>query len=308
MHTTPLHIPGNMHVLDVTTSAAWTVDTLTWFDADFRFSEAAEAAPCIGKPPAMGGSSVSVTADLQPQKEYDLLLNTVPKTVGAFAETVITRSHFRTSRYRNPTGLLRGLGFANPLGLSPPTDAIVKATVTGSLKIGDTQMDAALTALGLDPWPLSPAPRTTALWLPPLADGFWRLAGVLLEADEPIWRAGFTTGAKGETPPPPRLSIHALRLYRTYEAPKPFILLPGGKPGRPTGGTVTKRVLLGGAMSVRVRNAAATRMILTPTTAIQVKSGRLYDLELQFKENGVAGAKGRMTLFDRPLTVAQEGA
>jgi len=303
LHAAPPHVAGSRHLLDVTTSVARSIDTLSWYAADHRLVLAAAAAPCIGGAPALGSSSVSVTANLLPHSEYDLLLNAVPKTVGAFAETPIARNHFRTSRYRNPTGMLRALGFAAPLGLAPPHDAIAAGPLGGgALQLGDTAMDAALTTLGLDPWPLPPGPRTTVLWLPPAAGQPWRVAAVLLEADEPIWRAGFLTGAEGEPVPPPRLEVLSLTLFRTFEAKK-IVVVPG-QPG--FGSPVTKRVALG-TLVERVRNAAATRLILTPAVPLAVATGRLYDLELRFRENGVAGAKGRATMRDRPLTVAQEG-
>jgi hypothetical protein len=293
-----VHVPGGPHVLDVTLSVAWKVDTSTWFAADQQLVEAVVAAPCIGGTPAVGSSSVSVTADLEPRTEYDLLLNAAPKLVDAFPEVPIARSHFRTSRYRNPTELLRALGFQAPLGLSPPTDAPVLAPLgAGPLAIGDTELDAALTALGLDPWPLPPAPRTTVLWLPPAALGQpWRVAGVLVEADEPVWRAGLRTGALNEPPPPPRLEVMSLRVFRTHEMMVPI----------PIPHLVTARTLLA-SLGERVRNAAGTRCIFTANAPIPMTGGRIYDLEVKLRENGSPGASGAAPLVDRPLFVLEEG-
>lgn len=285
-----VHVPGTKHVLDVTLAVDWKVDTNTWFAADLQLVEAAVAAPCIGGAPAVGSSSVSVSADLEPRTEYDLLLDAVPKVVGAFPEVPIARSHFRTSRYRNPTEMLRALGFAAPLGLSPPTDALVTAALAaGPLAIGDTELDAALTTLGLDPWPLPPAPRTTVLWLQPVAAGQpWRVAGVIVEADEPVWRAGLRTGAQGEPMPPPRLEVMTLRIFRTFE-------LAG-----------TQRQVLA-SLSERVRNAAGSRAIFVANTPIPMQGGRIYDLEVRLRENGSPGAIGAAPLVDRPLFVLEEG-
>ena len=191
----PAHVSGSKHILDVTTAAVWQVTTDAWTQADFRFIQAAATAPCIGQAPSVGSSTVSVTADLVPRSEYDLLLNAAPKTVGGHPEVAIARSHFRTSRYRNPAGLLADLGFAAPIALSLPTDAIATTTLpSGALQIGDTVLDAALTTLGLDPWPLPVAPRTTVIWLrPALAGQPWQIAGILVEADEPVWRPASPT-------------------------------------------------------------------------------------------------------------------
>ncbi|HEX3135059.1 MAG TPA: hypothetical protein VHX44_15955, partial [Planctomycetota bacterium] len=305
LHATPPHVAGTKHVLDVTTSTTWSIDTLAWYPADYRLSQASLAAPCIGGAPALGSSSVSVTADLQPSSEYDLLLNAAPSVVNANPEVAIARSHFRTSRYRNPTEMLRALGLAPTMGLMAPNDAIATSTLPATaLKIGDSELDAALTTVGLDPWPLPAGPRTTAVWLrPALATQPWKLIGILLEGDEPIYRDGFKTGAIGEPMPPPRLAVQTLKLYKTKDVKKKGFGLPG--PIAHTT-TVTTRTLLG-TFTERVRNASGTRSFFTATSPIAVTGGRLYDLELHFQENGLAGAMGRMPIYDRPLIVAQEG-
>lgn len=306
LHTAPPHRPGSKHLLDVTTAVRWSVDTLAWNAADLRLVQAAEAAPCIGKPPALGSSSVSVSADLAPRSEYDLLLNTAPATVGAFPEVQVARSHFRTSRYRNPAGMLAALGFTTPVALSMPTDAIAtSALAAGTLDTGDAVLDAALAAMGLDPWPLPAAPRSSVIWLRPTAPGQpWRLAAVLLEADEPVWRAGMRTGAEGEAEPPPRMEVRTMTVSRTFEQTRLLPGLPGL--GRPHGVTLTRHAALG-TLAERVRNAAGTRSIFVPTAPIAMTGGRLYDLAIQLGENGSAGAAGSAPLLDRPLIIAQEG-
>jgi hypothetical protein len=107
--------------------------------------------------------------------------------------TVVSRAHFQASRYHNETEILDALGFAvgDPAPFIAP-DAIVTAAVPGtSLVVGDTDLDAALSTVGLDPWPLSDAARTSILWL--LDGTTWKVAGILLEAPEPIVRAGRTS-------------------------------------------------------------------------------------------------------------------
>jgi hypothetical protein len=223
--------------------------------------------------------------------------------VGAADEVPIARSHFRTSRYRNPTELLGALGFAMPQALSAPTDALATASLAaGALEVGDTQLDAALTTLGLDPWPLPAAPRTTVIWLAPAAAGQpWRIGAVLVEADEPVWRAGFRTGAEGEPVPPARVEVASLVVSRTYEQVLPFghLFLPYRPP-------VTRHAALGSLVE-RVRNAAGTRSLFVATAPIAMAGGRLYDLTLSLAENGVTGASGVAPLLDRPLFVFQEG-
>jgi hypothetical protein len=190
--------------------------------------------------------------------------------------------------------------------LTVPYDAIATASLApGSLEVGDTALDAALGALGLDPWPLPPGPRTSLIWLRPAApDQPWRVTGVLLESDEPIWRAGFMTGAYGEPTPSPRMEVASLQLFRTYERkrrrpPFPF-------PFPPIFTTVTVRELLGG-LTERIRNASGTRAIFVPALPILMGSGRLYDIELRLRENGTAGASGLLPMFDRPSIILQEG-
>jgi hypothetical protein len=139
------------------------------------------------------------------------------------------------------------------------------------------------------------------IWLPPANPGDpWRVAAVIVEADEPIWRAGFTTGAIDEPTPPPRLAVHSLDLFRTYEQTA-LLLLP-----TPHYVTSTVRTTLC-SFTERVRSGGATRSIFVPASPIAVTGGRLYDLELHFDERGVAGAHGVSTVVDRPLMVLEEG-
>lgn len=305
LHDVPAHVPGTKHPLDVTIAATWKVDRSTWFDADRRFVDAAAQAPCIGGDPPLGSSTVSVTADLKPRTEYDLLLNAAPQTVNAFAETPIARSHFRTSRYRNPGEMLLGLGFAPAIGFPTLTDAIVGAPLAPApLEIGDTALDAALTALGLDPWPLPAAPRTTLLWLRPASGQPWMVAGVLIEADEPVWREGFSTGAVGEPAPPPRVEVASLHIFRTHEVSKK-VLNPTPPPHVKLVTTTVRDAL--GSFAERVRNAAGTRSLFVPAAPIVVTDGRLYDLALQLNENGAPGATGIAPMADRPMMILQEG-
>ncbi len=258
----------------------------------------------------MGSSSVRVTADLKPLAEYDLLLMVAPDTVGASAEVPVARSHFATSRYRNPTELLRALGFTTPTAIRPPSDFITETPLAaGPLEIGDAELDLALTDLGMDPWPLPAGPRTTVVWAEPLSAGTpWRVAAVLVEADEPIWRPGFRTGAEGEIEPPARLEVASLTVRRTYQFFLPPVILPGlGGSGGGGGFQSVKTTSALGTLVERVRNAAGTRMLFVASSPIPVTGGLFYDIALSFQERGSAGATGTTSIFDRPLTVFQEG-
>lgn len=293
------HVPGDIHVLDVTESAEWRIDTSSWFVADFELVQATEKAPCIGGTPALGSSQVKVKANLLPNSEYDLLLNTAPKVKGAHPEVAVARSHFRTSRYRNPAEMLGALGFATPIARMTPNDAITNASLAGGgLRLGDAALDQALKDLGMDPWPLPAAPRTTVIWRQSADDPqSWDVAAVLVEADEPVWRAGMTTGAYGEEPPPPRLEVDSLKIFRTQDqkkqvGPAEYIFVP------------VRTVL--GSFTEQVRNTAGTRSIFRPNGTMTMSGGRLYDIELRFKENGNPGAAGSAPLFSRPTIVAQE--
>jgi hypothetical protein len=304
LYSAPPHVPGSKHILDVTTSATWRMTTDAWTQADYRFIQAAVAAPCIGQAPSVGSSMVSVTADLVPRSEYDLLLNAAPKTVGGHPEVAIARSHFRTSRYHNPAGLLADLGFATPIAITMPTDAIATAALpAGSLLVGDTALDAALATLGLDPWPLPLAPRTTVIWLHPASAGQpWQLAGILVEADEPVWRPGFSNGAEGAPPPPPRMEVMAMTVLRTYEH---TVINPG-----PGGHSIITHVTSHdplGTLSEVARSGGGTRSLFVPSAPIAMAGGRIYDVALQLRENGTPGTQGSAPLLDRPLMIAQEG-
>lgn len=107
-------------------------------------------------------------------------------------DVVVSRAHFQASRYRDAVDLLAALGFAvgTPEAFIAP-DAIVTAAVPGGgLVVDDTALDAALATVGLDPWPVVAQARTSVLWL--LDGDTWLLAGMLLEAPEPIVREGRT--------------------------------------------------------------------------------------------------------------------
>lgn len=136
-----------------------------------------------------------MTAALAPRAAYDLLMVAPPVDDLDADAVLIARSHFTTSRYAGPEAMLAAMGLALDGSTDPrlPLDALVRpmAVPAGDAQ-GDGQGDAAfeslLQALGLDPWPLPPAPRPVALWQE--TGGSFRLAGIMLESDEPMDRPG----------------------------------------------------------------------------------------------------------------------
>ncbi|WOF44566.1 hypothetical protein KNJ79_06495 [Sphingopyxis indica] len=307
LHNVPSPPAGGQHPLDTVIATHFALETLTWFEADHRFVVAAEEAPCIGGTPPLGSSSISVEADLKPHADYDLTLSSAPKTVGQHPEVPVARLHFRTSRYRNPTEFLGALGFHTPIGIAHPYDAIATGPLpaAGPLEINDARLDEMLGTLGLDPWPLPAAPRTSLIWSRPGAPGQpWAIIGALVEANEAVFRPGFATGAAGEPTPPPRMEVGVLQLRRNIERILPSFPLPGRRP-RPTRIIQATEVL--GSLVERVRNAAGTRLLFLATAPIPVTGGLTYDLLLQLNERGAPGASGTLPVYDRPLSVFQEG-
>ena len=156
-----------------------------------RFLQAVRAAPCLQEP-GLGGTTGEVTADLVPGAWYDLMLLATPAAEPGSEDVVVSRVHFQASRYRDESELLGALGFGvpGPTAFIAPDAVVTAAVPAGPLAVGDSDLDAALAAAGLDPWPLSGQARTSILWLDDA--GTWKLAGLLLEAPEPIVRTGRT--------------------------------------------------------------------------------------------------------------------
>ena len=311
------HIDGTRHILDVTlddpssskfdpTTPKWELTTDAWSVNALELSKVYEQLPCIKVNPGSGASKVTVAADLIPSSEYDLLLNTVKTGDASVKEVVVARSHFRTSRYHNPTQMLRALGFAATTSGETPNDFIttfdLRAKYAGltEVVISDTALDEALKLAGMDPWPIPPAPRTTVIWKQSNDVGHpWQIAGILVEADEPVWRAGMKTGALNKPTPAPRLEVKTLALYKTYE----FSYRAFG-----VWHVDTNRQQVGNALQESVRNTAGTRILFTPGSTILPTdlTSRLFELQMQFKENGADAATGVISIFSRPTIVVQE--
>lgn len=186
---TPEH-PHPVDITEVLTQLAWRDDAVLTA-TEVAVAVASDDAPCL--PPTSGpGTAIDVQAPLDPQTGYDLRLVAHP-TSGSGADVVVSRWHFRTSRYRDVDAVLAALGLAPGSGaVYTPPDVVLTAepSLPPAAPYDDATLLQALAAAGLDPWPLSPDPRTTLLWLPPDGGTQWRLVGALLEAPEPICRPG----------------------------------------------------------------------------------------------------------------------
>jgi tetratricopeptide (TPR) repeat protein len=77
--------------------------------ADAYFDASLQLAPCINPKVTTGGVTAALTAALEPRADYDLLLVAPPLADLTSDQILISRGHFETSRYRNPTQMLKAL-------------------------------------------------------------------------------------------------------------------------------------------------------------------------------------------------------
>jgi hypothetical protein len=165
-----------VHLLDLTQLPA--VDQ-RW-NAGVR-ALAIQADPC--QAPEVGATALA-PVQLEPRAHYELRLIALKTNNAADAPVEIARSVFTTSHYNGPADLLADPGFG---GAAPVRELPV--TVTGALPAladGDAVQEAALRALGIDPWPIARGPGLYSLW--ELAGQQMLLRGLLVELDEPIHR------------------------------------------------------------------------------------------------------------------------
>ena len=196
-----------------------------------RYLNAIREAPCLEEPP-LGGTTGTVTADLVPGAWYDLMLMATPTSDPDAEQVVVSRAHFQASAYRSPADLLDALGFADPVSPFVASDAIVTGPLAATAMAGgDKAFDAALSSLGLDPWPLSPQARTSVLWWRDTTT--WKMAGVLLEAPEAIVRSGRTTLDVGTA----RYGSTTLTVARCNDAGTRVLLVPATPMSVPSGAT-----------------------------------------------------------------------
>jgi hypothetical protein len=289
LHGVPEHVPGTPHVLDVAQSATETGDSTPSFPAEARIADAATASPCMGTPPRIGGSTLTVTANLDPGASYDFQLFVLRSA----EEVTVARAQFRTSRYQNVKQIVEALGFGvdSPSFTTPPDFILAGAMPTLAAASGDGAMDAALRTLGMDPWPVPAQPRTTLIWQPPVgAGGPFTLVGALLEADEPLDRealpaAAFAAAAvHGTATPRMRVdSVTALQLDDNNQPIGPVFTL-----------------------TQAVRNTSGTRVLFFTNTPVPLVPGNSYRLEIAVAEP-TALTKGTARVFDRPLSLILEG-
>ena len=183
------------------------LELVSWIGAVLRPTEevvvgAVNASPCVPDS-SLGGLAAEVKASLEPETAYDLTLRARPG--GGGEDSVVDRFHFRTSRYRDTAELLAALGFeTGGAAADPPPDVLLDSwSQPGVAPHDDFALQATLVAIGLDPWPLSAAPRATTLWVRPAPGApSWQLAGLLLEAPEPVARPGRieVSGSVGAVP------------------------------------------------------------------------------------------------------------
>jgi hypothetical protein len=220
--------PGSLHLDPHAPDVLVGIDLISWLVGTLRPTEqvvvgAVGASDCTPDT-SLGGLAAEVEADLKPETAYDLTLRARP---GSGDDSVVSRFHFRTSRYRDVGEVLAALGFvAGGLPGEPPPDVLLTSwSQPGPAPFDDFALQAALAALELDPWPLAAEPRATTLWLQPSGEATaWSLAAVVLEAPEPIARAGRirVSGSVGATALEHRLgTANGTRVLLAPAAPFP---------------------------------------------------------------------------------------
>ena len=141
------------------------------------------------------GATASVLTPLEPERWYEVYIRA--KASGGDPDGTLPGITFRTSRWRSPEQMLTALGFSDPAAPALPTGVVNGdleiPTVTlpggGSIAGDDIAFQQALSALGLDGWPIATKPRASRLWTR-AASGGWLFAGIMLESPEPIHRPG----------------------------------------------------------------------------------------------------------------------
>ncbi|HEV2727831.1 MAG TPA: hypothetical protein VGV34_06025, partial [Solirubrobacterales bacterium] len=188
--------PGSLQLDPHAPNVVGAIELVSWLTGlrptEELIAGAAGASECAPNT-CLGGLAAEVKAKLEPETAYDLTLRARPRAGGD--DSVISRFHFRTARYHGVAEILEALGLGVGVGEAagePPPDLLLERwSRPAAAPHDDFALQAALAAAGLEPWPLSPAPRTTTLWVPPSGEPTaWSLAAVLLEAPEPIARQG----------------------------------------------------------------------------------------------------------------------
>ncbi|MCB6178583.1 hypothetical protein LHP98_10615 [Rhodobacter sp. Har01] len=172
-----------------------------WFTAPFvlenafvqNVTTAQLAAPCLPDLPVWGGASLAGTFPLVPNAMYDFSL--IAPRINDSDPRTISATRFVTSRYTGPEAMLAALGFPTS-GVSPfragdllmPEGSALPVAPLGGPTVSDAALGAALAAIGADTLPLpGEVPRSTLIWQRGNG-GVWSVAGLLLDAPEPLRR------------------------------------------------------------------------------------------------------------------------
>lgn len=226
------------------------------------------AVPRCLEPAPVDGATLQVRADLVPQARYDLVVQAVPAGGGDAID--IGLSHFRASRYRDVTELIEatGFGFTTPNPFYPLDALITSAPPTDARLADDALLDAALSAMGLDPLAPATGPRTVALWQEIGTE--WRLVGLLLDSDEALLRAPRLIDPVGN---PPRLDILEASIPG-IPAPEPSTLVPVRSNVSAT------RVLLAASPGIAVPDLATLQLRITEPVGTRIASRSINSIPL----------------------------
>ncbi|MBZ0071189.1 MAG: hypothetical protein K8I04_05635 [Gammaproteobacteria bacterium] len=239
--------------------------------ADQRLISAAVAAPCLEDAP-VDGATLQVTAELAPRARYDLVVQAVPSAGGAAID--IGLSHFRASRYTDVTELIEatGFGFTTPNPFYPLDVLVTGAPPSDEQLADDELLDAALTAIGLDPFAPASGPRSVALWLKvdTEVDTQWRLVGLLLDSDEALLRAPRLIDPVSN---PPRLDILDASIPG-IASPAPSTLVPVRSNESAT------RVLLACSPGIAVPEQASLQLRITEPAGTRIASRSINSIPL----------------------------
>jgi hypothetical protein len=202
--------PGRPGAVSIFTAAALVKSTAPRLAsaADLRLALRDVPPPGDCPLPGSAGATLPGKPPLEPRGAYDLAVF-FPQPSSPGSGNQLPGIIFSTSRWRNPQELLRGLGFVSAFVTVTPAlgDGDLPVTAVSfppGKVVGDLALETALSQLGLARWPAPPedalrsveilgqpagqvpAGRTSLLWVK--TAGQWRLAGVFLEAAEPIDR------------------------------------------------------------------------------------------------------------------------
>jgi hypothetical protein len=144
--------------------------------------------------PRTGGASMGGIAPLAPAATYDLGVSFPRSNVGSGGPS-LPGVVFTTSRWASGDALLKDLGFEQQLGRRARDLPVQPSGVFDAReRVGDLLVERALAQLGVERWPAPADARTTALWTQ--GNDKWLVAGVLLDAPEPIHRESVAGAAR----------------------------------------------------------------------------------------------------------------